>query len=241
MKRSRLTVLAVMCAVTASLFGCSSSPEPKETSAPAPVIEKPDYVDSGIPFTVNGNGNQNITINFPAGFDEPSIVTLSSNGKTVVYELDYDNNKVGSAMLSTRDGGGEVTIVKYPTTNTPSRTNKFSVESDGAWAISAEGLSNVSRLNELSMHGINSTAFMVNVKADFVSFVTNGTGQTKVAFIDINAKEPRMLSGGKDKQSAFYSAKELGVDNLYGYIFLVTTDGNEDQEWELLFSNMPDN
>ena len=91
MRRSKL---AIVISASLLLAGCAApAPEPTSTTTAPPVIERPVYDQDAAavpPFTINGSGTKDITIDFPAEFREASILTVSATGPVDINELNYD-------------------------------------------------------------------------------------------------------------------------------------------------------
>jgi len=241
-KTNKVFALLVLAAIT--LSGCASStPEPVPTTTKEPEIVRPSYdseAASKLPFTINGVGTEDITIDFPAGYAEPSIVTLSSTGAVSISELNYDQNEVGALLSIRSDEGGSAITVKYPTEDSPARTSDFRVEADEdvSWAISAEALGSVRKLTQTSVAGTGSQVFMLDVEANVLDFVTTGSGTTSLAIVELDDTEAKKLQGGKNTSATQSSSTEVNksLNNFAGYIFVVTSENPDTQGWEILFS-----
>jgi len=242
-KRSKIALIFVASVLV--LTGCTSAPEPKPT---ATATEKPEVVRpvydaeaaGKLPFTINGVGNEDITIDFPAGFKEPSIVTMSATGEASLTELDYDGKETDGVLNIRAKNGGTVLTIKYPTEESPSRTTDFRVEAedDVSWAISAEALGSVEKLQGSSVSGTSSRVFMLDVEANTIDFITKGVGATDLYLVQLDEDSANRLQGGNDDDivRSTDSGVNTKVENFAGYIFVVVANNPDTQGWEILFS-----
>lgn len=237
----KIKLLAPIIALVV-LSGCAAEPEPEPTPTVAEeVIERPDYGSDGKPFTINGKGSGEIGIDFPGGLDAISILSLSATGAVTIQELNYDGNRVGSAIPLR--GEGTTVVVKYPTEDTPARTNRFYVDAkdDVAWALSAESVSSLQRVGSLSISGTGTKAFIFDNEANTLHLVTTGLGDTDVYVVTLQTNSAQKIAGGSNTQSARTDASTVRLDNFAGYAFVVVPRNPETQFWELMFSTTPDN
>jgi major membrane immunogen (membrane-anchored lipoprotein) len=237
--------IAAMIAVSFLLTACSSSkpePVPTATKTEAAVV-RPNYDTSdkaSIPFTINGTGSRDIKINFPTGYKEPSLVTLSSNGAVDVTELNYDGDSVADTVSIDSDEGGSQTVAKYPTADTPARTSNFHVDAkDGvAWAISAQSLGSVQKLSSLSVSGTESQIFMLDSKANVLDFKTIGDGSATVYIIPLKGDSPVSLGGGQDTGNyrTPASSSNANLKNYEGSVFEIVANNPDTQSYQLIFT-----
>jgi len=243
-----LSKLAAVLFVSAMvLTGCSGEPEPVPTSTGPAKIVPPTYNQEAAEkpaFTINGSGQKEIKIDFPAGFDEPSVLTMSATSDVKLAELDYDGEKVEQVASVDESEGGTSVFIKYPTEDSPARTTNFLVEAedDTSWAISAESLGSIDKVASMSLTGTGPRVFMFDGDADIADIITTGIGTTNVSLVPLKGDSPIKLSGGKNSTVERNEAKSLdsSISNYKGYVFIISADSPDTQSWEILFSKTPE-
>lgn len=242
-KRKRNSLIAVVAiAAVAVLSGCSTSePEVEPTATEEPTFDGPVWnseVSQKPPFVISGKGEQKITIDFPAGFEEVSFVTLSGDGDVTLDELDYDGKTVGR-ILRIDDTRPEESTFKYPTEDTPSRTSEYLVKANDStsWSISAEAILSLPSIDASFVTGNTSKTFIYTGSATVMDYITVGTGTAKLSLITPNEDSNKSFGGGRDSSGTRVSVKDLAqISDLNGYVISIAATNPDTQQWSLYFS-----
>lgn len=240
-RRSKLALVAVVAAL--ALTSCAGTEEPNASASPTEAASSPapSWNTEAVaepPFVLSGKGDQDITIDFPAGFDEVSFVTLTADGDVTIDEVDYDGKTVGRLIQATEEKPN-AQVFKYPSEDTPSRTSDFVVKADEdvSWALSAEAILSLDETSAPFLTSNETRAFMFTGSADSIDFITTGSGDAKLSIIAPEEERSQVFGGGRGNSGTHIDASSLsGISDFNGYVFFVDASNPDTLQWSIYFS-----